>query len=157
MWSRRSRWFRWSRCSKWSDGPGYQCVQGGQSGQLGWSGWSDMEFVKYFTPVSFPKFSILPKKRVNCDIFGKTCECRMLYSYFLRKNAIFFVNFFSKTKSLHLFCEKVKPEFGKFHKKFHVNSLKLFIIQIPCLRVVQVAQVAQVETKGKWKVEQYSA
>ena len=33
---------------------------------------SDMEFVKYFTPVSFPKFSILPKKRVHCDIFGKT-------------------------------------------------------------------------------------
>ena len=93
-------------------------------------------FCQMFCTSKIPEiFNFTPKKRVNCDIFGKTCECRMLYSYFLRKNAIFFVNFFSKTKSLHLFCEKVKPEFGKFHKNFHVNSLKLFIIQIPCLRV----------------------
>ena len=33
----------------------------------------DVEFVKSFTPVTvrFPKFSILPKKCINCDNFGQ--------------------------------------------------------------------------------------
>ena len=34
-------------------------------------GEADMVFVKCFTPVRFPKFSILSEKYVNHDIFGK--------------------------------------------------------------------------------------
>ena len=42
----------------------------------------DMDFVKCFAPVRFPKFSILPqKKRVNCDIFGKKLFYKFLLKY----------------------------------------------------------------------------
>ena len=65
--------------------------------------WPEIEFVKCFTLVRFPKFSTIPKKLGMFDV---------LLIYFEQFVSLF-ANFYSNTKSLHLFCEKSSLNFTK--------------------------------------------
>ena len=50
---------------------------------------SDLEFVKSFTPVRFPKFSILRAKSINRTFLGNKWEWGMFYSFILNKLTVF--------------------------------------------------------------------
>ena len=75
-----------------------------------------MEFVKSFTPIRFPNFSILPKKS---DFFWQKLRMEDVVLIFFeeKKLSVFCAIIYYKTNSLKLFLRKLKPEFSKFHRK----------------------------------------
>ena len=59
---------------------------------------SDMEFVKCFTPVRFPKISILPEKRINRDIFGEKFRIKDAFFIYFEQIVSLFADFYSNAK-----------------------------------------------------------
>ena len=89
-----------------------------------------MKFVKVLHQWDFRNFQSPPQKkvRVNCDIFGKQLR---LYDVFLinfEEIISLFANFYSNTKSLHLFWEESRLNSANFTEKvsFCVNSWKSY-------------------------------
>ena len=54
-----------------------------------WPWHPELEFVKSFTPVRFPKFSILRAKSINRTFLGNKWEWGMFYSFILNKLTVF--------------------------------------------------------------------
>ena len=77
----------------------------------------DMEFIKWFAPVRFPKFSILPEKTRKSQHFRQTIDNIVCFSHLFRTNCQSFANFYSNTKWLQLFCEKPSLNWANFTER----------------------------------------
>ena len=99
----------------------------------------DIEFVKCFTPVRFPKFSNLPKKAHKLlHFFAKNRECKMFYSCIFQQIVSLFANFTQLQSHSSYFVKKLSLNMAKLAKifdtsatcdKFHVCHQRALILK----------------------------
>ena len=98
-----------------------------------------MEFVKCFTHLRFPKFSILR------EIFWQKIENVGCFTHLFWTNWLSLCKFLLKYKATPVILWKIKPDFGKFYRKS--NSSCWFLKFYPSPKIYYTSAICAVSDK----------